>query len=141
MTMVITAAAMAAAGVTCVMVMVTVVIALNIGVVEQLAGNKCLNRGIRTAGNTAEQTDTGCCQGCLGTAADAAANQHIRIQGVQHTSQGTVAAAIGADHLRGYNAAIPDFVDLKKFGVAKVLENLTVVISYRNSHIKISFSF
>ena len=60
------------------MVMV-VVVALHIGIEFQLSFQECCYSGIRVAGHTAIQLDTCFCQCHLGTTADAAANQHIRL--------------------------------------------------------------
>ena len=140
MTVVVPAAAVAAAGMVAV-VMVTMVIAHNIGIVVQLTGKQCRHSSIRTAGNTAVKTNARLGQRSLGTAADAAADQHIRVQCMEHTGQGTMASAVGTDHLRGDDLTVANIIDLKKLRVAKVLENITVGISDCNSHNLFSFRF
>ena len=140
MTVVVPAAAMAAAGMITV-VMVAVVTAHNIGIVVQLTGKQCRHSSIRTAGNAAVKPDARLCQSSLGTTADAAADQNIRVQRVEHTGQGTVTAAVGTDHLRGDDLTVANIIYLKKLRVAKVLENITVGISDCNSHNLFSFRF
>ena len=70
-------AAMLAAASTFVMVL-PVMVAVNIGVKVQLSGQIRLHCLIRAAGSSAVKLDPGLSQGCLSTAADAAANQDIR---------------------------------------------------------------
>ena len=97
MSAVVAAAAVVAAGMALAMVMV-VVVALDIGVKGQIAGKQGFHRSVCIAGHTAEEPDACCCQGHLGTAADAAADQNICIQGGQNPRQGAVAAAVGIHH-------------------------------------------
>ena len=74
----VAAAAVVAAGVGFAVVMVMVV-ALNMGIEGQFAGEEGSYRCVRIAGNTAEKLNTGGCQCYLGAAADAAADQNICI--------------------------------------------------------------
>ena len=135
----VAAAAVTAAGMTFFMMVLTVMVALNIGIVEQIAGNQCFHSSIGTAGNTAEEPDAGCCQSHLGTAADTAADQNICLESRQNACQSAVAAAVGIHNLGSNDLAVEHIIDLKLLGVAKVLENFTVFISYRDSHIDSSF--
>ena len=137
----VAAAAMVTAGVAFAMVVLAVMVALDVGIESQLALCQSLGCCVSTAGNTTVQGNACCCQRHLGTAADAAADQCVCIQCGQHTGQGTVAAAVGIHHLRGYNFSILDIINLELSGMAKVLEDHTVFISYRNSHNIISFRF
>ena len=95
----VAAAAMIAAGMALFMVMRTVMIALDIGIIAQAACNKRLHRSVRIAGNTTVKLNARCRQSHLGTAADTAADQHIRLKGRQHTGQCSVAAAVGIHNL------------------------------------------
>ena len=72
----IAAAAVIAAGVAFAMVMV---ITLDVGVKGEVSSQEVRNRCIRITGHTAVKLNAGLCQGHLGTAADAATDQHICI--------------------------------------------------------------
>ena len=140
MTAAVTSAAVIAAGMAFPMMMV-VMIALYIRVELQIAGYKSFHSGICIAGYTAEQPDPGCGQRHLGTAANAAADQHICIQGGEHTGQSAVAAAVGVHHLRCNDLTVLDIINLKLLGVTEVLEDHTVFISDCDSHNIFSFRF
>ena len=117
------------------MVMVLpVVVALNMGIEIQLSFQECFHSSVRIAGNTAIQLNVSRCQGHLGAAANAAADQNLRVQRVQNTCQRAVAAAVGIHHLGRNDLALSHIIDFELLGVAKVLEDLTIVISYRDSH-------
>ena len=134
--------AMAAAGMTFAMVMVvTVVIALDVGIVYKLTGDQGIYGFVCVAGNTAEQTDAGCCQCHLGTAADTAADQNIRVQGSQNTCQSAVAAAAGIHDLGAEDLALLHIIHLKLAGMAEMLENFAILIGNCNSHNRFSFRF
>ena len=129
----VAAAAVTAAKVAFLMVVFPVMIALNIGIVEQVAGNQGFHSCISVAGNTAVQLNACCCKSHLGTAADTAADQDICMQRGQHTGQGTVAAAVGIHHFGGNDLAVLNIVNLKFLGMAEMLENLAVFIGNCNS--------
>ena len=95
----VAAAAVTAAGMALTVMVIAVMVALHIGIVQQVACNQCLHSCISTAGNTTEELDAGCCQCHLGTAADTAADQNICLDRRQDTCQSTVAAAVGIHHL------------------------------------------
>ena len=133
------AAAVGATGVA--FAVVVVVVAMDIGVEGQLSLRQCLSRGIRAAGHAAVEPDARLCQSHLGTAADAAADQGIHIQGVQNPGQRAVAAAVGVHHFRRHHLAVLDVIDLELLGVAKVLENFAVFISNCYTHGCFSFRF
>ncbi len=132
------AASMAAALVAFAM-LVSMVATSHIRIICQIAGNVCLDCCIRTAGHTAEQLDACCRERHLRTAADAAADQYVRMQRLQNTRKCSVAAAVGADHLGVHNLIIFNIVHFKLLGMTEMLENLSILISYRNSHRIISF--
>ena len=130
---VITAAAVVAAGMTCTMLIV-VVIAPDIGVKAQIAGQVIGNRGICITAAAAVELNARLCQRHLGTAADTAADQHIDVSACQKTCQRTVTAAVGVDHFRCDDLTVLNFVNLELLGVTEVLEDSTVGISYCNFH-------
>ena len=135
-----TAAAVIAAGMALAMVMV-VMIALDIGIECQLAGNERFHCCVRIAGNAAVQLDARRSQCHLRTTADAAADQNICIQSGQDTCQRAVSAAHGIDNFRCNDLTLLHIIDLKLLGVAEVLENLAVFVSDCNSHRIYSFRF
>lgn len=137
----VTAVAVAAAGMALTVMMFPMVIALDIGIKYQITGDQRLHCRIRIAGNAAIQLDTSSSQSHLGTASDTAADQHVRMEGCQNTSQRTVAAAIGIYNLRSDDLAVLYVIDLKPPGMSKMLEDISVFICNRNSHYGISFRF
>ena len=130
----VTAAAVIAAGMTFTVMMLTMMIALHIGIVCQNTCQECFYCSVCIAGNTAEQLDTGCRQSHLGTTTDTAANQNIRLQGLQYASQSTVSTAVGIHYFGGYDLTFLHIIDLEHLGVAEMLEDVSVFISNRNSH-------
>ena len=114
--------------------MMIVMIALHIGVKTQIAGQEILNSSICMAEATAVKLNASLGQRHLGTAADTTADQHICVQGGQHTCQGTVAGAVGIYHFGRYDVAVAHFVNLKLLGMTEMLEDHTVGISNCNSH-------
>jgi len=135
--MMVTAAMGAAAAI--VVVMLAVMIALDMGVKVQLSCQKRFHCRVSIAGDTAVQLNISRRQGHLSAAADSAADQNIGVQGVQHAGQSAVAAAVGIHHFGGNDLALCYVIDLELLRVAKVLENFTVIISYRDSHKDSSF--
>lgn len=119
--------------------MVIVVAAPGIGVVVQSAGQQVTHSLIRVAKGTAVDGDPGLSQSIAGSAADAAADQRLHTQSLEHTRQGSMAAAAGRHHLSGQDLAVLDIVNLKGSGVAKMLENEAVFVSNRDFHKICSF--
>ena len=74
-------------------------------------------------------------------AADAAADENVGLQLAEETGQSAVAAAVGGDNTQLRDLTVFHVIELKSFGVAKVLENLAVFIGNCNSHNSISFRF
>ena len=77
MAAIVASASMLAAGPAFVM-MFSVMVAVDIGVKGQVSGQIGFHCLVRAAGNAAVELDSGFRQGCLGAAADAAADQDIR---------------------------------------------------------------
>ena len=96
-TVVVAAAAVVTAGVIF-SVMVIMVVTLRIGIKSKAARGEGFCRLIRIAADTAAKPDAGLGKGCLGTAADAAADQHVCVQGGQNTGQSAVTAALSIHH-------------------------------------------
>ncbi len=117
-----------------VMVMLTVVIALNIGIEHQMACKQCFHSFISIAADATKELNANIGQCHLGTATYTAANQHVGMKTVKQFRQGSVAAAVGADNLGGSDLAIFYIVNLKAFSMAEMLEDFTVFIGYCDSH-------
>lgn len=90
-------AAVAFAGLISVGVFMVVMITTDTGMVAKATCNKCFNRRIGIAGNTAKQLDAtfGKCQLC--TASDTAADQNIRIQRMEKVSKCSVSLTVCVD--------------------------------------------
>ena len=112
---------------------VVVVVTADIGIVIQLAGDKSQNCRVCAAADTAVELDASLGQSHLGAAANAAADQHVCMEGVQDTCQGAVTAAHGVHNFGRYDLAVKDLIDLKLTRVAKVLEDVAVFISAKSS--------
>ena len=125
----VAAATVVAAGVT---LAVVVVRAGGIGIKAEIACQECIHRVIGITHNAAHHNNAGFCQCHPGAAANTAANQQIHFLLGKHGSQGAVAAAAGGYDLFINDLPCPDFIDLKSRGVAKVLENQFICVSYRN---------
>ena len=113
---------------------VVMVIAADIGVKAQIAGQEISNSCIGIACAATVKLDASLCQCHLGTAADTAADQYVCMEAVQQACQGTVTAAVGIDHFRRYNGIVFYFVNLELLGVTEVLEDHTVSVSNCDSH-------
>ena len=119
-----------------------VVVATDVGVIIQVACQECLHSIVSITGNAAVELDASLSQSHLGTAADAAADQHINAAAKEEAGQSTVTAAIGVHDLGGDDIAIFYIVDLKLLGVAEMLEDQFVCVSNCDFHgIKNSFEF
>ena len=94
-------------------------------------GFHCL---ISTSGRPGTQLDSLLFQCCLCAAADSAADQDIDSLAGQKPGQRPVTAPVGADHLGRDHTAVLDLIYLEFFRVSEMLENVTVVICYCNSH-------
>lgn len=135
------AAAMVAAGMTLLMVVLTVMVAADIGIEVQFALNQRLSSCVRVSGNAAVEFDARSSQRRLCTGTDTAADQRIHTQRRKHTGKGPVAAAIGIHHPGRQDSSILHLIYLKLLCMAKMLEDLALCISYCNCHNMISFLF
>ena len=71
------AAAVVTAGVTRLAVLMVMVITMNIGVIAQISAEQCAHCCVSVPTDTAVELDARFGQSCLGTAADAPANQSV----------------------------------------------------------------
>ena len=128
------AAAVVSAFVALAVVVLVVMAALHVRVKLQLAGNERLSSCIGRAGDASEKLYAGLREGDAGSHADTAADEHIGAEVVEDTGERAMAAAVGIDHLRGDDMAVLRLINLELRGTAKVLENLSVVVSDCNLH-------
>lgn len=131
----VTAAAVAAADMAGAMM-----ITADVGIIAEHTKNQAFNRTVCITAHAAVKSDTGLSKRILCTGTDAAADKGVHPMGCKNLSQCTVAAALAADDFGG-NYAVPfHIVELKLFGMAEVLKNTAVLVSYCNFHIHYSFN-
>ena len=134
------AAAVVTAGVTSLAVLMIMVVTVNIGIVAQISAEQCAHRRISVPADTAVELDARFGECCLRTAADASANQSVHAVLHQEACQCAVTASVGINNLRVDDFAVRSFIKLELFGVAEMLENLTVFIGNCNFRNGISFT-
>ena len=132
------AAAVAAAGVT-LTVMMVVVVALHVGIVEEIALDQCLHRRIGIAADTAKEADACRCKRHLCAAADTAADQNVGAQALEDGGESAVSLSVGINDRGGDDRAVCYVVDLELLRVTEVLENLSVFVCYCNFHFESPF--
>ena len=118
-----------------------VVVARYVGIKSKRTAKQCFDCGVRGAADTAVKLDSCLCQCHLCATADAAANKSINTKRRKKSCQCSVTATIGVNHFTIYNFSAFYCVNLKLLGVAEVLKNLSVFISYCNFHCAVSFVF
>ena len=133
------AAAVVTAGVTFLAVLMVMVITMNIGVIAQISAEQCAHRCISVPADTAVELDARIGQSCLGTAADAPANQSVHAVLHQEACQCAVTAAVGINNFRMSDFAVFSFIKLELFGIftnvqkkrifSKILSILNVVMT------------
>ena len=111
-----------------------VMVAADVGIVVQVAGQECFHSVIGIAGNTAVELDAGLRQSHLRAAADAAADQNVNTAVEQEICQSAVTAAVGIHDLGGDDSTVFNIVNLELLGVAEMLENQLVCVSNCNFH-------
>ena len=126
--MAMTAAVMAFA------VAVAMMVAVNSGVISQVACQESIYGFISTALNTAVQSNACLGQSILGTTANAAANQGADVLFLQEGRQGTMANTIAGDNVGFLNLIVLNGVNLELLRMAEMLENLAVVIGNCKFH-------
>ena len=118
---------------------VAVVIAFGVGVILQRPLGQCLCGCVRETGHTAVKLNPSFGQRILCTHADASANQRVYLGGLQKACQCAVPAAVRRNDLLCNDLTILHVVELELLSVAEMLENLSVSVSYCDSHIFCSF--
>jgi len=127
-------AVMIPAGMTFLAVFMIVMVASDIGIEKQFAGKQGIYCFIAEAGDAAVKPDTCIGKSYLCTAADPAADQSIDTQIGKHPSQCTVTASVGIPYFGRNDSSVFCCVDLELFGMAEVLKDSSVFISYCNFH-------
>lgn len=118
---------------------VAMMFTMDIGIVGKGSGKKGFYCFICAAGNAAEKLDAGLHKHALRTAADAAADYGIYIVAAQETGQGAMAASCGVCYLFVHDLCSFNVVELELFRMSEMLKNVSVFVSYCNSHNVFSF--
>ena len=132
-------AAVAAAGVTSLAMLVVVVVTVNIGIIAQISAEQCVHRRVSFPADTAIELNSRFGQCCLGTAADATADQSVHAVLHQEACQCAVTAAVGIHNFRMEDLALRSLINLELLGVTEMLKNLAVFVGNCNFHLEISF--
>ena len=115
-------------------VLLTVVmVAVGAGV-DELAPQVCLHRLVRAAGGPGTELDALLRESCLGSAADAAADQNVNALLRQQPRQGPVAAAVGREDAGRDYLSVLDLIDFEGLRVSEVLEHFSVFIGDCDFH-------
>ncbi len=115
-------------------VMMTVVVTSGVGIIGERSFRKSLCGVIRRALDSGIEHDSHIRKRCLGSHADPAADQSVCFYCLQETRKGAVSVPVGINNLLIHDLSIFDVIQLELFGVAKVLEDLSVFICNCNSH-------
>ena len=124
-----------------VMVVVIVVVALYVEVKSERSAEQRSGCGIAIPTDSAVKLDA-----CLGkrhlcAAADAAANKCINTERGKKSCKSSVTAAVGIDYFTIYDFSVFCGINLKLLGMAEVLKDMSVFVSYCNFHCIVSFEF
>ena len=93
------------------------------------------HRCIRIALHARAQLDARACKRLLRTAADAAANEHIRAQRHEHRRQRAMTGAVGVNYTFRCYRAVLDHIQLKLRRMTEMTKDFTVFIRCCNSPI------
>ena len=115
-------------------VMVAMVVAFGVGIILQCPCCQSLRGDVCRSGHTAVKLDPRFGQRILRTHTNAAADQRINLRGFQEARQCAMPAPVGRYDLLGDNLAVLYVVELELFGMTEMLENLSVFVSYCDSH-------
>ena len=97
---VVCTATVVSAAVTALAVLVTVVVALDVGVIAEIICKKCLDCRVTRAADTAIELDACLCKSHLCATANASADKYVSADDLQKPSKRSVSLTIGIDHLR-----------------------------------------
>lgn len=118
-----------------------VMAAHRIRIIVKLTGKIGLYLRIRISLCAREQGNPRFCQRASRTAADAAADQYIHIALLKQSCQRSVALPVRSDHFTLYYLPVFHIIYLELLRMSKMLEHLTILIRYCNSHNLISPSY
>ena len=137
--MAIIAAAVVAAAMT--FAVVSVMIALYVGIKSKRTVKQCFNCCITGAARTAVKLDA-CLVKCdLCTAADASANKCVNTKRGKELRKCSMTAAVSIYYFTVYDFSVFCGINLKLLGMAEVLKDMSVFVSYCNFHCIVSFEF
>ena len=116
-------------------VMFSMMTAQDIRIKAKAAAQQRRHGLIRVAGYAAIEGNPGFLQSPARAAADPAADQRIHMDLFQNIRQSAVPAAVGADDRGERHLTVFHVIDLEALRMPEVLKNLSVLISYRDSHL------
>ena len=131
-----TAATVAAAGVTLAVMMFAVMIAFDVGIEIQVACKIRLDSRITASADTAVKFDARFAERHLCAAADAAANENVCTDGSKKSRECAMTRAVGIENLCVYDSAVFDLIDLELLGMTEMLKDGFIFISNCNFHDK-----
>ena len=117
----------------------SVMAALHIRIIRQFTSQKRLHRLVCIPGHSAVQFNSPFRQSISGSASDAAADQRVHLKVRQEAGQDSMAASVGIHNLLIQDLLLIRIVNLKLLRVSEMLEHLSLLIRYCNSHIAFSF--
>ena len=117
----------------------SVMAALHIRIIRQFTSQKRLHRLVCIPGHSAIKLNSTFRQSISGSASDAAADQRVHLKVRQKSGQGSMAASVGIHYLLIQDLLLIRIVNLKLLRVSEMLEHLSLLIRYCNSHIAFSF--
>lgn len=117
----------------------SVMAALHIRIIRQFTSQKRLHRLVCIPGHSAVKLNSAFRQSISGSASDAAADQRVHLKVRQKSGQGSMAASVGIHYLLIQDLLLIRIVNLKLLRVSEMLEHLSLLIRYCNSHIAFSF--
>ena len=120
-------------------VFMIVVFTMHIGIESKIAGNKSIYRFIGITFDTAVELYSVFCQRHLCTAANTAANEYICFYSGEYAGQCTVTGAVGIYKLCFNDLAVFNIVQFELLGVTEMLKDISVLVSYCDSHNICSF--
>ena len=115
-------------------VVMAVVVAFGIGIILQRTLCQSLRGRIGRTGDPAVKLDARFSKCILCAHADAAADQRIHLRCFQETGQRAVTAAVGGHDLLRDDFTILHVIELELLRMTKMLKNLSVFVSYCDSH-------
>ena len=101
----------------------------------QFAAKIGFHRFVRVSRSSGAEFNAAVLQGCLGAAADTAADQDVDMVFLQQSRQGAMADTVGIEKGLLNDLSIFRIIDRERLRPSEMLENITVIIGYCNSHL------